>query len=106
MLFASAQVQFTLGGIDSVFRSALGQWLANARDFAGRCSFDPVCTHAGGACLACLFTKFGCAHFNRTLSRSFLFGGEITGFGSKPIQGFWTPSIAVATSLLKSRSGS
>jgi len=48
-LYASSQVEFTLGGIDAVFRSNMTQWLGSARDYAGRCSFDPVCEKSGGA---------------------------------------------------------
>jgi len=102
LLYVSAMVEFTLGGIDSVFRANLAQWLGSARDYAGRCSFDPVCSHDGGACHACLYPKFGCAHFNRTVSRAFLFGGEARGF-SRRIEGFWMPAIAAATEALRKR---
>jgi hypothetical protein len=60
LLYVSSHVEFTLGGIDSVFRGNLTQWLGSARDYAGRCSFDPVCARSGGACSACLYPKFGC----------------------------------------------
>jgi len=88
LLYVSSHVEFTLGGMDSVFRSNLTQWLASVQDYAGQCSFDPVCRHSGGACLACLYPKFGCGYFNRTVSRSFLVGGEIAG-RSQPVIGFW-----------------
>ena len=100
LLYVSAMVEFTLGGIDSVFRSNLGQWLGSARDFAGRCSFDPVCSQDGGACHACLYPKFGCAHYNRTISRSFLFGGGVKGI-QRTLEGFWMPSVAKRTENLK-----
>jgi hypothetical protein len=93
LLYASAHVEFTLGGIDSVFRSNMTQWLGSARDYAGRCSFDPVCSTSGGACLACLYPKFGCAHFNRTVSRAFLFGGKVSG-RAQSVTGFWSPAVA------------
>jgi hypothetical protein len=93
LLYVSNHVEFTLGGIDSVFRSNLTQWLGSARDYASRCSFDPVCSTSGGACLACLYPKFGCAHFNRSLSRAFLFGGSVPG-RAEPVIGFWSPSVA------------
>lgn len=95
LLYVSNHVEFTLGGIDSVFRSNMTQWLASARDHANRCSFDPVCSRSGGACLACLYPKFGCAHFNRTLSRAFLFGGSVNGL-AEPVVGFWTPEVTRA----------
>lgn len=92
LLYASTHVEFTLGGIDAAFRSNLTQWLGSARDYAGRCSFDPVCAQSGGACLACLYPKFGCAYFNRTVSRSFLLGGHVPGRSAR-IEGFWEPAV-------------
>jgi hypothetical protein len=100
LLYVSSHVEFTLGGIDAVFRANLTQWLGSARDFAGRCSFDPVCARAGGACLACLYPKFGCDHFNRTVSRAFLFGGEVMGL-TNPLVGFWTPAVAEVSEILR-----
>jgi len=92
LLYASSHVKFTLGGIDAVFRANLPQWLGTVRDFTNSCSFDPVCTQDGGACLACLYTKFGCNYFNRTLSRAFLYGGKIKGL-SQEIVGFWSHRV-------------
>jgi hypothetical protein len=92
LLYASAHVEFTLGGIDSVFRSNLTQWLGSARDYADQCSFDPVCGSMGGACLACLYTKFGCAHFNRSLSRSYLLGGIVPG-RERRVTGYWSREV-------------
>jgi hypothetical protein len=99
LLYVSTHVEFTLGGIDSVFRSNLLQWFGSARDYAGRCSFDPVCSSSGGACLACLYPKFGCTNFNRTVSRAFLFGGTISG-RIEPIIGFWSLEVKKATEAL------
>lgn len=92
LIYASANVEFTLGGIDSVFRSNLIQWLAAVRDYAGLCSFDPVCGSSGGACHACMYPKFGCQFFNRTVSRSFLVGGIIDGL-ERPIYGLWSHEV-------------
>jgi hypothetical protein len=105
LLYASSHVEFTLGGIDSVFRSNITQWLGSARDYADQCSFDPVCASTGGACLACLFTKFGCAHFNRSLSRSYLLGGPIPG-RDRPVVGFWSPEVVAKEREIRGRSGS
>jgi hypothetical protein len=104
LLYVSTHVEFTLGGIDSVFRSNLTQWLASAYDYAGRCSFDPVCKHSGGACLACLYPKFGCAYFNRTVSRSFLLGGEIPG-RSQPLVGYWHREVVDVAKQLRNATG-
>jgi len=99
LLYVSSHVEFTLGGIDSVFRSNMTQWLASARDYASKCSFDPICSRTGGACLACLYPKFGCGYFNRTLSRSFLFGGDIQG-RAKPLIGYWSREVTEKTNEL------
>jgi hypothetical protein len=100
LLYVSNHVEFTLGGIDSVFRSNMSQWLGSARDYASRCSFDPVCSNAGGACLACLYPKFGCAHFNRSVSRAFLFGGNVVGL-EDPVVGFWSAAVRELTAKLR-----
>jgi hypothetical protein len=102
LLYVSTMVDFTLGGIDSDFRSNLSQWLGSAWEYAGRCSFDPVCQQGGGACHACLYPKFGCSAFNRTVSRAFLVGGDIRGFG-QPLLGFWTQSVIDAGEQLRNR---
>lgn len=102
LLYASSQVTFTLGGIDAVFRSNLTQWLGSARDYAGVCSFDPVCESSGGACLACLYPKFGCAYFNRTVSRAFLVGGQVVG-REQPLEGFWSAKVSHLMDEMRSR---
>jgi hypothetical protein len=102
MLYVSSQVEFTLGGVDAVFRANLTQWLGSARDFAGTCSFDPVCARTGGACLACLYPKFGCVHFNRTVSRAFLMGGNVPG-REAALEGFWSTRVIDTASRLQER---
>ena len=102
LLYVSTHVEFTLGGIDSVVRSNLTQWLGSARDYAGQCSFDPVCSRAGGACPVCLYPKFGCDYFNRTVSRAFLFGGEVRG-RTNPVVGYWATDISEAVPRMKNR---
>ena len=57
------------------------------------CTFDPVCkTNQNGACIACTFIpEVCCAHFNKDLSRSYLYGGVIK-LGEEEIKvmkGFW-----------------
>ena len=99
LLYVARNVEFTLGGIDAVFRSNLSQWLGTARDYASVCSFDPVCLTSGGACHACLFPKFGCQHFNRSVSRAYLFGGYASGRSDRII-GYWSQET---TELMHSR---
>jgi len=47
-----------------------------------------------------LYPKFGCSYFNRTVSRAFLYGGQILGH-SKPVKGFWEVGVAEFASDLK-----
>ncbi len=103
LMYVSSHVDFTLGGIDSVFRGNLTQWLGSVRDYAGQCSFDPVCSHSGGACSACLYPKFGCTYFNRTVSRSFLFGGRVSGL-DVPVVGFWEHRVSELAGLFRGSS--
>ncbi len=100
LLYASSHVKFTLGGIDAVFRANLSQWIGTARDFANSCSFDPVCSQSGGACVACLYTKFGCNYFNRSLSRAFLFGGHVKGIATN-LFGYWSHKVTDETRNLR-----
>lgn len=104
LLYIASHVKFTLGGLESIFRANLGQLLASAREYAQQCSFDPVCAQSGGACLACIYPKFGCAHFNRTVSRAFLFGGGVAG-RSEPLIGFWDPKVLDLSSALRPGEG-
>lgn len=104
ILYVAAHVQFTLGGMDSLFRSNLGQLLTTAHAYAGQCAFDPVCAEAGGACLACVYPKFGCSYFNRTVSRSFLFGGSVAGHGT-PLVGYWDPEVTAMKETIMREAG-
>jgi hypothetical protein len=44
-------------------------------DRGGACVYDPVCMEETGACHACMHvSEMSCEHFNRNLSRRYLFG--------------------------------
>lgn len=99
LLYASGNKEFTLGGIVSVFQQNLRQWLDGVRETAFRCLLDPVCHHKGGACHACLYLRFSCRHFNRTISRAFLIGGHVPGYPT-PITGYWSTRVRARTAAL------
>ena len=101
VLYASGHQQFTLGGIVSAFHLNLGYWLNSAYEAAQRCMYDPICTAHGGACHACTYLRFSCPHFNRTVSRSFLVGGQVEGIADRSVIGYWSPQVRARANTLR-----
>lgn len=89
VIYAAGHQEFTLGAIVSAFRMNLSYWLSAAYEAAQRCIYDPLCKSRGAACHACSYLRFSCPHFNRTLSRSFLLGGSVSGL-PHDIVGYWS----------------
>ena len=52
------------------------------------CSFDPICMDTtNGSCLACTYlSEVACEHFNKDLSRKYLYGYHNK---NENIKGFW-----------------
>ncbi len=75
LVYANTRSQFTLGGIEHVFRFDLADALSEL-DAETRCMFDPPCRRSfGGACVACLHvSEVACQRFNSVLDRNLLFG--------------------------------
>lgn len=75
LVYANTRHEFTLGGIEHVFRYDLDAALTEL-DADPRCVFDPPCRRSfGGACAACLHTsEVACERFNTELDRNKLFG--------------------------------
>jgi DNA-binding transcriptional ArsR family regulator len=98
LIYANKRSQFTLGGLEYVFRHDLADALTELTAET-RCLFDPVCRDRETACTACLFvSEIGCARFNSALSRKVLFGGQASlvpaaaaTFGGRAWTGFWRP---------------
>ena len=98
LIYANKRSQFTLGGLEYVFRRDLGDALTELTAET-RCLFDPVCRDRETACTACLFlSEISCARFNSALSRKVLFGGQESlvsaaagTFGGRAWTGFWIP---------------
>ena len=66
-----------LGGVQSVARHRLAEFLDTLQEEAGRCMYDPDCLHRQGACHGCIHVpEISCRVFNHGLSRSFLIGGR------------------------------
>jgi hypothetical protein len=75
LVYANTRSEFTLGGIEHMFRYDLADALEEL-DADPRCVFDPPCRRSfGGACAACLHTsEVACERFNTELDRNKLFG--------------------------------
>jgi hypothetical protein len=68
-----------VGGLSATFNQGLGLIADDLADFVRVCKFDPSCqTDDSGVCVGCLYTARGCVNFNNDLSRSYLYGGQIT----------------------------
>jgi len=98
LIYANKRSQFTLGGLEYVFRRDLSDALTELTAET-RCLFDPVCRDRETACVACLHvSEISCSRFNSALSRKVLFGGQASlltaaagTFGGRQWTGFWLP---------------
>ncbi|MFC4586011.1 hypothetical protein [Sphaerisporangium corydalis] len=75
LIYANTRSEFTLGGLEHVYRFDLVDALREL-DAEQRCVFDPPCRRDfGGACAACLhISEVACTRFNTVLDRNLLFG--------------------------------
>lgn len=92
-IYPTSSEGVTLGSISGMFETNLEIFLQDALRENEICTFDPICsTHQNGACVACSYlSEVNCAHFNKDLSRSYLYGGIIR-INNKEIKikkGFW-----------------
>ncbi|GAA2818684.1 hypothetical protein [Crossiella cryophila] len=99
LIYANSRNEFTLGGIEHVFRYDLDAALTEL-DADPRCVFDPPCRRSfGGACATCLYTsEVACERFNTELDRNKLFGTLPPPAGATPVppagpawRAFWKP---------------
>lgn len=75
IVYAGSRGDFVLGGLQSVFETALHTVLNRFVYGESRCALDPGCRAGGGACMACLHLgEPSCRWFNRFLDRDALFG--------------------------------
>ena len=78
-IYPTSNEGITLGSISGMFESDLRLFLEDGQKDNEICAFDPICsTTQNGACLACSYLgEVSCTHFNKDLSRSYLYGGVI-----------------------------
>jgi len=83
----------TLGSVSGMYESKMVKFLEDALEMNEICTFDPICNNSqNGACLSCTFiSDVSCAHFNKDLSRAYLYGGTIkeNGVTIEIKKGFW-----------------
>lgn len=88
VLYSNNRSKFTIGGLYTLFEQTLHEHLRAVVDRGEACVYDPVCMEEVGACHACMhISELSCEHFNRNLSRKYLFG-RIEPDGSEFI-GYW-----------------
>lgn len=88
VLYSNNRTKFTIGGLYTLFEQTLHEHLRAVLDKGEACVYDPVCMEEAGACHACMhISELSCEHFNRNLSRRYLFG-RIEDDGSEFI-GYW-----------------
>jgi len=86
ILYAESMEHFALGGMFTLFKTRLDQWVTDAKKHAARCIYDPACIddNSGAACHACMHvSEFTCQSFNNTLDRKVLIGDGET------VPAFW-----------------
>ncbi|MDY0277963.1 MAG: hypothetical protein RBQ97_07750 [Acholeplasma sp.] len=78
-LYPTSSEGVTLGSISGMFESELNLFLEDSLKENEICTFDPICkNNQNGACVACSYlSEVNCSHFNKDLSRSYLYGGTI-----------------------------
>ncbi|MEW1906176.1 hypothetical protein [Streptomyces sp. NPDC086147] len=93
LVYANTRSNFTLGGLEHVYRYDLVDALSEL-DAETRCVFDPPCRRDfGGACAACLhLSEVACARFNTVLNRNLLFG-TLPPLVSDPAAGMSQPGV-------------
>lgn len=83
---------FQIGGMHTLFETAIIPWIDMAFESAETCLYDPVCISSDASCHACLhISEISCVHFNRDLGRHYLIGRENE---HGRIFGFWEHEFA------------
>lgn len=78
-IYPTSSEGVTLGSISGMFETDLNLFLEDTLRDNEICTFDPICSNnQNGACVACAYlNEVNCTHFNKDLSRSYLYGGTI-----------------------------
>ena len=78
-IYSTSIQGLTLGSLSGLFEQNLKNFLDTAIVEYEVCTFDPICSdNHNHSCFACTqVSDVSCQHFNKDLSRAFLFGGVI-----------------------------
>ncbi len=77
VLYAESMEHFALGGMFTLFKTQIRNWVRDSKEFARECIYDPACANSesGAACHACMHvSEFTCENFNANLNRNMLVG--------------------------------
>ena len=88
LIYASTNQAIVLGAITNMFDKQIDDLLQSIYNDTKICSFDPICMDTtNGSCLACTYlSEVACEHFNKDLSRKYLYGYHNK---NENIKGFW-----------------
>jgi len=81
-----------IGGLATLFSLRLKEWLQDSVQGGRYCLYDPLCAESGASCAGCLHREYNCPYFNRYLSRSVLYGGDVEWEKMTPAEiwyGYW-----------------
>lgn len=81
ILYAKSMEHFALGGMFTLFKTRINDWVADTKDYVENCIYDPACrtSEGGAACHACMHVaEFTCEYYNQTLDRRVLIGDNST----------------------------
>jgi hypothetical protein len=85
ILYAKSMEHFALGGMFTLFKTRINDWVTDTKGYVENCIYDPACQRSdgGAACHACMHvSEFTCEYYNQTLDRNVL-------VGAKNIDPFW-----------------
>jgi hypothetical protein len=85
VLYAKSMEHFALGGMFTLFKTRINDWVEDTKEYTEDCIYDPACQSStgGAACHACLHVaEFTCEYYNQTLDRNVL-------VGSTSVDPFW-----------------
>jgi len=92
-IYSTSIQGMTLGSLSGLFEQSYKYFLDLAMNEYEVCTFDPICSeNHNSSCFACTqVSDVSCEHFNKDLSRVFLYGGKINLDGNEILvkKGFW-----------------
>ncbi|HIT70428.1 MAG TPA: hypothetical protein IAD08_00730 [Candidatus Scatovivens faecipullorum] len=93
-LYSTTIQGITMGSLSGMYEENYKAFISTAMQDYEMCMFDPICMEKqNGSCVACtILNETSCAHFNKDLSRAYLYGGEIKFDNNVVInikKGFW-----------------